>query len=183
MSLWRCKGEQNRKIHNFIFHVGFPALKCFKNTCFTLDLEVGAFLYDMVSVSATYVQQFPSTSINPENVRKRPFLYGRGHNFVRDSCFAMNDILCARPISSLSNGVYLMSLRPSVAEQSVRDPSGVGPFFRHFRFFHYVRINMDGSILRRHKYSNRKRRKNGPTPLGSRTDCSATDGRSDMSYY
>ena len=40
----------------------------------------------------------------------------------------MNDILYARPISPLSNGVYLMSLRPSVAEQSVRDPSGVGPF-------------------------------------------------------
>ena len=41
----------------------------------------------------------------------------------------MNDILYARPISSLSNGVYLMSLRPSVAEQSARDPSSVGPFF------------------------------------------------------
>ena len=28
-------------------------MKCFKNTCFTLDLEVGTFLYDMVPVSAT----------------------------------------------------------------------------------------------------------------------------------
>ena len=46
----------------------------------------------------------------------------------------MNDILYARPISSLSNDVYLMSLRPSVAEQSVRDPSGVGPFFAVFDF-------------------------------------------------
>ena len=63
-----------------------------------------------------------------QNARKRPFLYGRCHNFARDSCFAMNDILYARPISSLSNGVYLMSLRPSVAEQSVRDPSGDGRF-------------------------------------------------------
>ena len=128
MSLWRCKGEQNRKLHNFIFHVGFPALKCFKNTCLTLDLEVGTFLYDMVPVSATYVQQFPSTSINPEKCQTTTFLYGRGHNFARDSCFAMNDILYARPISSLSNGVYLMSLRPSVTEQSVRDPNGVGRF-------------------------------------------------------
>ena len=128
MSLWRCKGEQNRKIHNFIFHVGFPALKCFKNTCFTLDLEVGTFLYDMVPVSATYVHSFRAPASILKNARKRPFLYGRGHNFARDSCFAMNDILYARPISSLSNGVYLMSLRPSVAEQSVRDPSGVGRF-------------------------------------------------------
>ena len=46
----------------------------------------------------------------------------------------MNDILYARPISSLSNGVYLKSLRPSVAEQSVWDPSGVGPFFAVFDF-------------------------------------------------
>ena len=82
----------------------------------------------MVPVSATYVQQFPSTSINPENARKRPFLYGRAHNFARDSCFAMNDILYARSIFSLSNGVYLMSLRPSVAVQSAREPSGVGSF-------------------------------------------------------
>ena len=64
-----------------------------------------------------------------KNARKRPFLYERGHNFARDSSFDKNDILYARPISFLSNGVYLMSLRPSVAEQSVRDPSGVGPFF------------------------------------------------------
>ena len=63
-----------------------------------------------------------------KNARKRPFLYGRGHHFARVSCFVMNDILYARPISPLSNGVYLMPLRPSVAEQSVRDPSGVGPF-------------------------------------------------------
>ena len=69
-----------------------------------------------------------------KNDTKRPFLYGRGHNFARDSCFAMNDILYARPISSLSNGVYLVSLRPSVAEQSVRDPSGVDPFFAVFDF-------------------------------------------------
>ena len=34
MSLWRCKGKQNRKIHNFIFHVGFPALKCLKKHLF-----------------------------------------------------------------------------------------------------------------------------------------------------
>ena len=64
-----------------------------------------------------------------KNARKRPFLDGRGHSIARGSSFAMNDILYARPISSLSNGVYLMSLRPSVAEQSARDPSGVGPFF------------------------------------------------------
>ena len=46
----------------------------------------------------------------------------------------MNDILYARPICSLSNGVYLMSLRPSVAEQSAQDPSGVGPFLAVFDF-------------------------------------------------
>ena len=69
MSLWRCKGEQNRKIHNFIFHVGFPALKCFKNTCFTLDLEVGTFLYDMVPVSATYV---PTVSEHQHQSWKMP---------------------------------------------------------------------------------------------------------------
>ena len=57
-----------------------------------------------------------------------------GHNFARVPWFAMNDILYARPISSPSNGVYLMSLRPSVAEQSVLDPSGVGPFFAVFDF-------------------------------------------------
>ena len=46
----------------------------------------------------------------------------------------MSDNLYARPIRSLSNGVYLMSLRPLVAEQSVREPSGVGPFFAVFDF-------------------------------------------------
>ena len=134
MSLWRCKGEQNGKIHNFIFHVGFPTLKCFKSTCFTLDLKVGTFPYDMVPVSATYVQQFPNTSINPENARKRPFLYGRGHNFARGSCLAINVALHARPISSLSNGLYLMSLRSSVAKQSARHPSAVRQFFVVFEF-------------------------------------------------
>ena len=70
MSLWRCKGKQNGKIDNFILHVGFRTLKCFKSTCFTLDLKVGTFPYDMVPVSATYVQQFPNTSINPEKCQK-----------------------------------------------------------------------------------------------------------------
>ena len=86
MSLWRCKGEQNKKIDNFIFHVGFPALKCFKNTCFTLDLEVGTFLYDMVPVSATYVLQFPSTSINPEKCQKTTIYVREGSQ------------LCTRPV-------------------------------------------------------------------------------------
>ena len=88
----------------------------------------------MVPVSATYVQQFPSTSINPEKCEKTTISVREGHSIARDSCFAMNDILYARPISSLSNGVYLMSLRPSVAEQSARDPSGVGPFSAVFDF-------------------------------------------------
>ena len=42
----------------------------------------------------------------------------------------------------------------------------------------------DDAILNRPCLSERneksKTAKNGPTPLGSRTDCSATDGRSDM---
>ena len=40
----------------------------------------------------------------------------------------MNDTLYARPVFSLLNRVYRMSLRPSVAEQSAQDPSGAGPF-------------------------------------------------------
>ena len=96
------KENKIEKIHIFIFHVGFPALKCFKNICFTLDLEVGTFLYDMVPVSATYVQQFPSTSINPEKCQKTTISVRElGHNFARDSCFDINDMLYARPISSL----------------------------------------------------------------------------------
>ena len=87
MSLWRCKGEQNNEIHNFIFHVGFPALKCLKNTCFTLDLEVGTFLYDMVLVSATYVQQFPSTSINPEKCQKTTISVREGSQLCTLSFF------------------------------------------------------------------------------------------------
>ena len=70
MSLWRCKGEQNVKIHNFIFHVRFHTLEWSKGTHFTLDLELGTFPYDMVPVSATYVHQFSNTSINPEKCQK-----------------------------------------------------------------------------------------------------------------
>ena len=65
----------------------------------------------MVPVSATMSNSFRAPASILKNARKRPFLYGRGHNFARDSCFDMNDILYARPISSLSNGVYLMQWR------------------------------------------------------------------------
>ena len=53
---------------------------------------------------------------------------GRVNSFARGTPFAVNDGPYSRPIFSLSNGVYRMSLRPPVAEQSARDPSGAVRF-------------------------------------------------------
>ena len=140
MSLWRCKGEQNRKIHNFIFHVGFPALKCFKNTCFTLDLEVGTFLYDMVPVSATYVQQFPSTSINPEKCQKTTISVREGSQL-----FTWLVLRYERHTIRQANLFSIEWRLPHVAATVRRRAIGPGserrwPVLRRFRFFHYVRI-------------------------------------------
>ena len=87
-----------------------------------------------------------------KNARKRPFLYGRGYNFARGSCFAMNVALYARPISSLSNGPYFMSLRPSVAKQSARDPSAVRQFsvVFYFSIFHVNPMEHVMTCWRRH---------------------------------
>ena len=87
----------------------------------------------------------------------------------------MNDILYVRPISPLSNGVYLMSLRPSVAEQSVRDPSGVGPFFAVFDYYIY-----DDAILNRPCLSERNGKiENGEKRANAaRMDRLLCDGRS-----
>ena len=129
MSLWRYKGEKFEKLYNFIFHTGFQTLKCVKTAFDPHYITAGTFLCNVAQfqLSMSNSSQAPASIL--KNARKRPFLYGRGDSIARGSSFAMNDILYARPISSLSNGVYLMSLRPSVAEQSARDPSGVGPFF------------------------------------------------------
>ena len=123
--------------------------KCFQRNNYLEDIQTCYIFHreKIVVTSLCLIWKAQNFSVTPrmsnsfrapasilKNARKRPFLYGRGHNFARDSCFAMNDILYARSISSLSIGVYLMSLRPSVAEQSVRDPSGVGPFFAVFDF-------------------------------------------------
>ena len=56
------------------------------------------------------------------------------HNSAHGLCFAVNVALHARPIFSLSNGLDLMSLRPSVVEQSAREPGSAGPFFAVFEF-------------------------------------------------
>ena len=56
-----------------------------------------------------------------------------GSTFARDTRFAPKDTQYARPICSLSNSVDGMLLRPSVAELSVREADGAGPFCRHFR--------------------------------------------------
>ena len=62
------------------------------------------------------------------------FLSNRRLRFARGSCFDANDTLYSRPFFTLSNRLYRMSLRPTVTEQSARDPSGAGPFFAIFVF-------------------------------------------------
>ena len=69
-----------------------------------------------------------------KNGQKRPFFDGRVNNFARGTRFTVNDCLYSRPILPLSNGVYHMSLRLAVAEQSTQDRSGVAPFFDPVNF-------------------------------------------------
>ena len=64
-----------------------------------------------------------------KNAQKRPFSHYRRLRFARGSCFDANDTLYSRPFFTLSNRLYRMSLRPTITEQSARDPSAAGPFF------------------------------------------------------
>ena len=112
-----------------MFQARYHDLKRIKSIYVSHILEAGTFSCKMVPVSASQVQRFPSTSINPENDRKRRFLNESGPNFARGTCIPMTDIQYSRPISALSNRVDPMSLRQPVAEQSARDRGGVGRFF------------------------------------------------------
>ena len=88
----------------------------------------------MTPVSALYTQQFPTTSINPEKRSKRPFLNGRDNGFARGTRITMNDNQYPRSIFPICNGVYCMSLRPSLVEQSTQDRSDVITFFDPVNF-------------------------------------------------
>ena len=77
----------------------------------------------MTPVSALQAQQFPVTRINPEKWPKTAVFNGRDNSSARGTRFTMDDGLYSRQIFPLSNGVYRMSLRLSIAEQSARDPS------------------------------------------------------------
>ena len=122
-------------MYNFIFHTGYQTLKWVKTACDAHYITAGTFLCNVAQCQLSMSNSFRAPASILKNARKRPFLDGRGHSIARGSSFAMNDILYVRPICSLSNGVYLMSLRTSVAEQSARDPSSVGPFFTVSDFF------------------------------------------------
>ena len=137
MSLWRCKGEQNGKIHNFVFHVGFPTLKCFKSTCFTLHLEVGTFPYDMVPVSATYVKQFSNTSINPEKCQKTAISVRQGSQLC--TWLVLRYERCAiRQANLFSIEWSLSHVAATIRCQTVGPGSERrSPVFRRFRFFHF----------------------------------------------
>ena len=78
----------------------------------------------MAPVSALQAQQFPVIRINPEKWPKTAVFNGRDNSFARGTRFTMDDSLYSRLIFPLSNGVYRMSLRLPIAEQSARDPSG-----------------------------------------------------------
>ena len=85
-------------------------------------------------VSVLYAQQFPATSINPENGQKWSLFNGRDNSFARDTRFTMDDSLYSRSIFLIPNGVYCKSLRLSIAEQLARDPNGAVQFFAIFEF-------------------------------------------------
>ena len=67
--------------------------------------------------------------------QKRPFFDGRVNSFALGTRFTVTDSLYSRPVFPLSNGVYRMSLRLFLAEQSARDPSDAAQFFAVFGFF------------------------------------------------
>ena len=83
-------------------------------------------------ISASHVQQLPSTSRVPKIALKLAFSNNECRHFVRAACTDANDTPYARPFSPPSNRVYRMLLRPSVLEESTQDRSGVGSFFPPF---------------------------------------------------
>ena len=62
------------------------------------------------------------------------FFDGRVNSFAHDTRFTVTDSLYSRPVFPLSNGVYRMSLRLFLAEQSARDPSDAAQFLALFGF-------------------------------------------------
>ena len=72
---------------------------------------------------------FPVPASILKNAQKRLFSGGRVNTFEPGARLTENDSLQSRPICSLSSGVYGMSLRLSVAEQSAQDRSDVSAFF------------------------------------------------------
>ena len=78
---------------------------------------------------STMPNSFLTPAINPEKWSKRPFFDERANSSARGTGFTVNDSLYSRPVFPLSNGVYRMSLRLSVGEQSARDAINVRHFF------------------------------------------------------
>ena len=62
--------DKNLRNYNFIFHTCYQTLKWVKTACDAHYITAGTFLCIRGPVSALYVQQFQSTSINPEKCPK-----------------------------------------------------------------------------------------------------------------
>ena len=104
-------------------------IKRFEIIVFALNLKAFIVLKVIITISASDVQQLPSTNLSPEYCSKTVFYNDGSHHFGRGVCTDANDTPYARPFTFSSNSTYSMSPRPSVLEQSTQDRSNAVPFF------------------------------------------------------